>query len=991
MAWDHKKRLPNYDENLSRAGFIRIASGLPIAAKTRYWLGKQQIAWRSRLLFASIMTFLLSSPWTTGTTPLGFAQETESQDTVSQPKRTAAPAASITGRAGHIAFETFGRDDAITHAELMPYFQVDQHTLFSDARLFMSNEGYFGGNVGFGYRYRLPEKNRFLGASLWYDLDDTTGEMFHQLGVSLESCGSLWDVRSNIYIPIGDYEKNYRLTVQDQHFIGNQIAYTASRSFGEAMMGYDLELSIPLPSKLARTHNISVTPGSYMFFGNSAPDIYGYKVRAEGNVTSNLAMQVEMTSDDTFGTTVCLGIEFVWPGGSRLEDPGDTGSRIRTDQFVHRNYNVIVSQQVDLQPGTTAINPETGQPYVVQHVSSTAGGANLGTVEDPYHTIAEAQAADGDMIFVHGDSVLSQPVVMQAGDQILGEGIDYYIDYDGFGIDLLPTVNDSSARPTLLGASGAAVTLASDSLLSGFVIDSPTGYGIAGNSVENVVIRHVGVLNSGLDGIYLQNVGGENTLEYLAITDAGGAGLHIDGGAGEFQFLDTTVQNAVGAGVAIRNNSGSFAFDELNVTAETGGHGVSVENSTADGTFTSLDIESEGGTGLYVRSAGELTIESGEIDSVNGTAVDIEDADVDANLTRVSSSGAAVGVRIVDHQGRFLVVGADSEGSGGLIQNSTTGALLQNAGTVGFRYVDFDGNGVGIDASNTERLALSFARVTDSTSFGLDALSTERVEVVSSTFEGNGGAADNSIRFRSDNENDYSFYVSKTTITDASAAAIAIATTGAGDDSTLTFQIDQSKITTTRAGASGIQFGWNGATVSSILSNTFTGTGGSNIGVDVATASTTELGQFALVGNTFAFDGGNDIGTRFTTAGPSTIALGSNTIEFDGAGGTGMLFNLARSAEVEIYKNTITDNVSGATGILFSSIAGPSSVMLQTNTIDLLSTTAIIDRGIIFTSITDTIQSVTPLNNIVNGATTPFFAPAGSIQGHFYVNNVTVP
>jgi hypothetical protein len=98
----------------------------------------------------------------------------------------------------------------------MPYFEAGQHTLFSDARFFMSNDGYFGGNAGLGYRYRLPEGNRFVGASVWYDLDDTTSELFQQLGISLESCGSLWDVRTNLYFPIGNSEKDYRIAVQDQ-------------------------------------------------------------------------------------------------------------------------------------------------------------------------------------------------------------------------------------------------------------------------------------------------------------------------------------------------------------------------------------------------------------------------------------------------------------------------------------------------------------------------------------------------------------------------------------------------------------------------------------------------------------------------------------------------------------------------------------------------------------------------------------------------------
>jgi hypothetical protein len=970
---------------------------------------------------------------------------------------------SITGRAGYLAFETFGRDDSITHVEVMPYLDLDQHTLFSDARLFMSNDGYFGGNVGFGYRYRVPEGNRFLGASFWYDLDDTTSEMFHQLGVSLESCGSLWDVRTNIYVPIGDYETDYGIAVQDQQFVGNQITFTSARTFGTAMTGFDLELGLPVPTEFARTRNISITPGTYMFFADAAEEIYGYKVRAEGNVTSNVAMQVEMTDDDTFGTTVMLGVEFVLPGGSRYKKPADTSSRIRTDQFVHRNYNVIVSKQVDLRPGLAAINPETGQPYSVQHVSSAAGGAGLGTAEDPFHAVADAQAAGGDIIFVHGDSVLSNPVVMQAGEHILGEGVDHNIFYDGYGIDLLPMVNGTTARPTLLGVAGTAVTLASDSQFSGFVVDSPTGSGIVGDSISNVVVRDVDLRNAGLDGLYVRNSGGQNDFYELTITGAVGAAVHIDGGnsniaidgaldnstgravvvesttggqvdltgmvvqddggegvlienvdgdvafgrvdvrnssttgiaidggSGDIATANALVQNAAAAGVDIRNTTGTFAFDNLDVTNQSGGPGVSVVDSTASGTFSSLDIATDGATGLFVENGGELAIEAGDIDAANGTAIDIENATVEAELTSVSSSGATVGIRIVDHKGEFLIMGNEADGSGGLIENATTGVLLVNAGTVGLQYVDLDGNGVGIDAASTERLALSYARVTDSVNYGIDALNTELLEVVNSTFENNGGAGSNSLRFQADTPDDYTLLVYETTFTDASDAAIAVSTLGSGDGASLALQVYDSQIETSLFGAAGIRVDWNGPIVASVLNTLIEGTGGSNIGVDVTTTSTSELVDFAVNQNTFAFDGGNDVGVRFTTMGPATIATSLNAIGFDAAGGTGLEFNLAESADVTVSSNYIVDNVSGGTGVLFNSIAGPATVALQSNVIDLLSTTSVIDRGIIFSTVTGDVELVDPMENTVNGATTSFYAPVGSLGGYTYVNGETVP
>ena len=1016
--------------------------------------------WSNRLTALTVLTTLLAG-FQLHPTTLVRAEEVE--DEADQQQETVQPIGSLTGRAGHLAFETFGRTDSITHVELMPYLDLDQVTLFADTRFFMSNDGYCGGNVGFGYRYRTPEADRFVGASFWYDIDDTTGELFHQLGVSLESCGSLWDVRTNLYFPIGDFEKDYQVSVYDRQFVGNQIVFTDARTYGEAMKGFDLELGIPIPTEFARAHNLSITPGTYMFFGDTTEDIYGYKVRAEGNVTKNVGMQVEMTDDETFGTTVMFGFEFVMPGGSRFEKPADTSSRIRTDQFVHRNYNIIVSKQVDYTAGLTAMNPETGLAYSVQHVSSAAWGTELGTPDNPYHTIADAQAAGADIIFVHADSVLSDAIVMEEGVRILGEGVNHSIQYDGYGIGLLPTVNSSTTRPTLLGVSGTAVTLASNSELSGFVIDSPTGYGIVGNSVENFAVRNVDLLNAGLDGVYLQDVDGDNTFYNLAISGVVGTAVHLDGGdsdtsisgtvanssgravvventvgghanlsglvvndnggegilvdnaagnvsfgtvnvrnstttgiavdgaSGEVTFEDALVSNAASTAVDIRNTTGSFAFGDLDVINQTGGPGVSIVDSTAEGIFSSLEIETDGATGLLVQNGGDLAIEAGNIETANGTAVDIENATVDANLTSVSSSNATVGIRIVDHDGQFLIVGNGSESTGGLIQNATTGALIDNAGTVGFQYVDFEGNGVGLGVTDTDYLALSYVNVADSTRYGLDALNVSIVEVTGSVFDDNGGAGYNSIRFRSDTEASYGLFLSESTITDATDAALAISTFGSGDDSSLTLQVSECEITTSLFGASGVNAHWNGQLVGSILYTEFEGTGGSNTGIDITTSSTSELVELAISHNTFAFDGGDDVGVDITTLGPSTIAIGWNTIDFDASGGTGLQFNLAESAEAYVYSNDITDNVSGATGILFQSITGPSTVTLQSNNIYLLSETSVIDRGIIFSSVSGTVELLDPMNNIVTGATTLFYAPVGTLDGYTYVNSERVP
>ena len=70
----------------------------------------------------------------------------------------------------------------------------------------------------------------------------------------------------------------------------------------------------------------------------------------------------------------------------------------------------------------------------------------------------------------------------------------------------------------------------------------------------------------------------------------------------------------------------------------------------------------------------------------NGTAADIESTGIDINLLSLSSSNAVVGLKLVTAPGTFDVFGnpAQTVGSGGTIQGSTVGILLQNVGTVAF-------------------------------------------------------------------------------------------------------------------------------------------------------------------------------------------------------------------------------------------------------------------------------------------------------------------
>ena len=401
--------------------------------------------------------------------------------------------------------------------------------------------------------------------------------------------------------------------------------------------------------------------------------------------------------------------------------------------------------------------------------------------------------------------------------------------------------------------------------------------------------------------------------------------------------------------------------------------------------FGTLNATATNATGLSVADSGSVSVNAGTITSVGGSAVDIENTEMDVNLTSVSSDGAVNGIRIVDSPGEFVVFGNDAFGTGGLIQNANTAVLVENSGTVAFRYLDMDANTVGVSTTNTEQLVLDRSRITNTTGLAVDTLNAGSVEISNSEF-------DTGVRLQVDTVGAYDYRIAGSTIATGNSSAVTIGQLGAGAaGSSLTLNMANNGITVTGAGDAAVALTWNGPMAATFSDNTFVGTGGSNDGIDITTTSTTDLADITVARNIFEFDGGNDTGLRVTTAGPANLTVGQNYVTFDGADGTGFNFTLAESADVNIFQNVITDNVSGGTGILFSSIAGPSNVTLNSNVINLLSPGAVIDRGIIFTAITDTITLSGTQDNLVNGATTDFYAPLGTTTGQIYVNGTAVP
>ncbi len=502
---------------------------------------------------------------------------------------------------------------------------------------------------------------------------------------------------------------------------------------------------------------------------------------------------------------------------------------------------------------------------------------------------------------------------------------------------------------------------------------------------------------------------GNVTFDNLSISHRLGPGLAIDQSSGTVAVTGTTnITNEIGSnasGISITNSSGNTTFGgAATVSNAATNPGVSLQTNTGVTTFSTLNVTSVNGTGLFANQGGTLVINGpqtagvgGAISSINGTAVDIENTNMNVNLAAVSSNNSSAGIKLIASPGSFLVTGdsGTTAGSGGTIQNDTIGVVLQNTGTVGLLGMTLTSNGLGVQAQNVQKLGIANTTISGSSSFGVDALNVGWLSVSGSTFTGNGAA---SIRSQYNQLGAYTVNVGSTTLNSTTADNLLIAALSGSEGSTLTTLVQSNTFTNGANNTAGINLNWNGNLSATIEGNSFAGTGGSNTGVLINNASTVYQTNITLQSNAFAANGGSDVGFHILTAGPSSITLSSNSVQFGGANGTGMEFSLGPNANVELSGNGIFDNVGGATGILFDSVTGPAAIGIDGNTIAAASGGGP-DRGIIFTSVTDPVVSgmtyqvnlTGSQNNSVTGTATPFSVPASTTIGGILVNGAVVP
>ncbi len=612
-------------------------------------------------------------------------------------------------RAGHQAGKTVGLNESISHLEAMPYLFTytknpdNAAMLFGNFRLFRTNRGHLGGSAGIAHRFFNYDKDRIFGFGFYYDRDSSTTKVFQQLVLNVETMGRNWDANGNFYLPFGTRQKQLELTFNEgsQRFSGFNVLFDQTRTLGTAMRGFDAEFGVPVWGPLAQKHEMRAYVGTYNFQATGSKDVWGWRGRLQANPLANVLTELSLTSDDTFNTNVFFNITWTFSGRPEWNKMEKSTQMYRMAERVRRNYNVVVEQRDVVDFGIVAINPATGLPWTISHVDSMAGIGGTGAVLDPYQTIPDAQAGpDRDIIFTHAGSEYNNvaPIVLASGDRILGEGqgIDHFIDIQGFGSKLLPNSpafgNPSFIRPTFNSTVGDGVILASDSEFSGFILNTPTGRGIVGSGVSGTTVNNVDVNNAVGEGIFLGSTTGSLSFESTNVTNSAGNAFVVDGGDPFVSYVGTITNTGAGRAVLIQNTTGGSVNMTDSTITDTAGQGVLISNIAGGAVLDNLTITGSTNEGVHVTGGTANAIvtirNTGQaatvIDSATDASVFVEDfAGIfqmeDVNILNRNGSGFLVenlsgAISVVGNT--TITDGASAATDHGIDVNNSSGGIL---------------------------------------------------------------------------------------------------------------------------------------------------------------------------------------------------------------------------------------------------------------------------------------------------------------------------
>lgn len=176
---------------------------------------------------------------------------------------------------------------------------------FADLRGHYIVNGKWAANAGLGLRGFDAYRNRGWGASVYYDYRKGDLREFHQVGVSLESLGTLWDARLNGYLPVGRKMASH-FRGGDDSDCGHRHRFDNRLHKERALKGFDAEIGAHVLRCIQHPFepfDFYVAAGPYYYcdhFKKHGHDIWGAQVRAYLAFNDFVKFEVSASTDRMF-------------------------------------------------------------------------------------------------------------------------------------------------------------------------------------------------------------------------------------------------------------------------------------------------------------------------------------------------------------------------------------------------------------------------------------------------------------------------------------------------------------------------------------------------------------------------------------------------------------------------------------------------------------------------------------------------------------------
>lgn len=537
-----------------------------------------------------------------------------------------------------------------------------------DTRGTVTFQGGGATTIGLGVRSYDPVRNRITGLAAHYDYDGGNRRDYQQVGLSFESLGKWVDFRANGYL----------VTSQDTHVLntsftnpglgGTGIQVNQNQFMESAYSGFNAELGGPLP--LIGRYGFETYVGGYYYGTDDDNQAAGVSVRVEAQVTDDVKLGVNVTSDDIFDTQVFGTVVINLPDGRPQTwfRPKSVRSKL-LDRYERRN-RVFVNERVKttrIQSTNLVFNPApNGVPNApafnrIIFVDPQAATNGTGTFESPLSTLVNFTSPNDSVMYLVNDGTLEGAATLY--NNSLAVSVDLmnqgdFIVQTAAGLFNIPSW-DPNAGETVWqnSAGGPIVTLAGNNTqVGGFTFDGVTtgtqandiivGSNISGVQIHTSTFRDYRnavtlnnvtgtIANANPAMVYSNNFYGQSaggtSFNGFNLTNVGPGTLDLEFGSTPFNIRAT--QGRAHGNVAMGNSG-----EDLN--------GDGVLNAGED--FLANGVLDEGNA-FIVTARNQATINA----QVFGNSTTLEDLDGDGILDTEDTNGNGI-----------LDLGEDANGNG---------------------------------------------------------------------------------------------------------------------------------------------------------------------------------------------------------------------------------------------------------------------------------------------------------------------------------------